>query len=309
LEGKSACRRISLALPAVARDPEMCIKTVLTQSIFVCAADIDHRKLSRKACHQVIGPAKKLCEEGGIIVLGKVSCLIVSASFAAILAGCNSLGVGGGDSATAPGLIVSASFAAILAGCNSLGVGGGDSATAPAQPNGNAQIMPMAPANPSSNNASIGTAKTASGNTAPVVQGACPQIFMKDKDAIFRTYAGGAKTGDADKLAFQASIGDYTRQCSLNDANLTMTVVAQLRVLAGPNGSPGKVTLPVRITVFDGEDALYSEVTNFPVEVGSGATQALFRKDGIKLPVGSGSMVRVNIGFDQGPVSTKKKKA
>jgi hypothetical protein len=280
LEGKSACRRISLALPAVARDPEMCIKTVLTQSIFVCAADIDHRKLSRKACHQVIGPAKKLCEEGGIIVLGKVSRLIVSAS-----------------------------FAAILAGCNSLGVGGGDSATAPAQPNGNAQIMPMAPANPSSNNASIGTAKTASGNTAPVVQGACPQIFMKDRDAIFRTYAGGAKTGDADKLAFQASIGDYTRQCSLNDANLTMTVVAQLRVLAGPNGSPGKVTLPVRITVFDGEDALYSEVTNFPVEVGSGATQALFRKDGIKLPVGSGSMVRVNIGFDQGPVSTKKKKA
>ena len=280
MEGKSACRRISLALPAVARDPEMCIKTVLTQSIFVCAADIDHRKLSRKACHQVIGPAKKLCEEGGIIVLGKVSRLIVSAS-----------------------------FAAILAGCNSLGVGGGDSATAPAQPNGNAQIMPMAPANPSSNNASIGTAKTASGNTAPVVQGACPQIFMKDKDAIFRTYAGGAKTGDAGKLAFQASIGDYTRQCSLNDANLTMTVVAQLRVLAGPNGSPGKVTLPVRITVFDGEDALYSEVTNFPVEVGSGATQALFRKDGIKLPVGSGSMVRVNIGFDQGPVSTKKKKA
>lgn len=280
MEGKSACRRISLALPAVARDPEMCIKTVLTQSIFVCAADIDHRKLSRKACHQVIGPAKKLCEEGGIIVLGKVSRLIVSAS-----------------------------FAAILAGCNSLGVGGGDSATAPAQPNGNAQIMPMAPANPSSNNASIGTAKTASGNTAPVVQGACPQIFMKDRDAIFRTYAGGAKTGDADKLAFQASIGDYTRQCSLNDANLTMTVVAQLRVLAGPNGSPGKVTLPVRITVFDGEDALYSEVTNFPVEVGSGATQALFRKDGIKLPVGSGSMVRVNIGFDQGPVSTKKKKA
>ena len=280
MEGKSACRRISLALPAVARDPEMCIKTVLTQSIFVCAADIDHRKLSRKACHQVIGPAKKLCEEGGIIVLGKVSRLVVSAS-----------------------------FAAILAGCNSLGVGGGDSATAPAQPNGNAQIMPMAPANPSSNNASIGTAKTASGNTAPVVQGACPQIFMKDKDAIFRTYAGGAKTGDADKLAFQASIGDYTRQCSLNDANLTMTVVAQLRVLAGPNGSPGKVTLPVRITVFDGEDALYSEVTNFPVEVGSGATQALFRKDGIKLPVGSGSMVRVNIGFDQGPVSTKKKKA
>jgi len=207
-------------------------------------------------------------------------------------------------------LIVWASFASMLAGCNSLGIGGGsDSATAPAQSNGNGQIMPLAPSNPSSNDASIGTAKTASGATAPVVQGACPQMFMKDSDAIFRTYAGGAKIGDAQKLAYQASIGDYTRQCSLNDTNLTMTVVAQLRIIAGPAGSSGKVTLPVRITVYDGEDALYSEVTNFPVEVGSGATQALFRKDGIKLPVGSGALVRVNIGFDQGPVSTKKKKA
>ncbi|WP_183860737.1 MULTISPECIES: hypothetical protein [Rhizobium] len=207
-------------------------------------------------------------------------------------------------------LIVSASLAAMLAGCNSLGVGGGsDSATAPTQPNGNGQIMPLAPSNPSSSDASIGSAKTAAGATAPVVQGACPQMFMKDSDAIFRTYAGGAKTGDAEKLAYQASIGNYTRQCTLNDTNLTMTVVAQLRVIAGPNGSSGKVTLPVRITVYDGQEALYSEVTNFPVDVGQNATQALFRKDGIKLPVGSGALVRVNIGFDQGPVSTKKKKA
>jgi hypothetical protein len=35
----------------------------------------------------------------------------------------------------------------------------------------------------------------------------------------------------------------------------------------------------------------------------------LFRRDGIKLPVGSGSLVRVNVGFDQGaPAKTKKKK-
>jgi hypothetical protein len=62
--------------------------------------------------------------------------------------------------------------------------------------------------------------------------------------------------------------------------------------------------------VLDGEDALYSEVTNFPAEISPGAaTQVLFRKDGIKLPVGSGSLVRVNIGFDQGaPKGVKKKK-
>ncbi|WP_190233776.1 hypothetical protein [Rhizobium sp. R339] len=213
------------------------------------------------------------------MVLGKVSRLIVSASFVALLAGCNSLGVGG-DSKTEP---------------------------PPAQPNGNAQIMPLAPANPSSNNPSIGTATTAQGTTAPVVQGACPQIFMRDQDAIFRTYAKGKKD-DPQQIALQASVGDYTRQCTLNDTNLTMTIVAQLRLITGPAGGPGPVTLPIRISVVDGDSVLYSEVTKFPTEIPQGAAsaQVIFRKEGIKLPVGSGALVRVNIGFDTQPAKSKK---
>jgi hypothetical protein len=275
-------RGIGPAVSAMAgSNPEMCIKTVLTQSIFVCAADIDHRKLSRKALFSVIGPDRKLCEKGRIIVLGKVSRLIASASVAAVLVGCNSLGMGGGESKSA----------------------------APTQPDGNAQIMPLAPANPSSNDAAIGTATTASGATARVVQGACPTIYMKDAEAVYHSYAGGAKTGAPEKLAFQATIGNYTRQCTLNEQNLTMTVVAQLRVVAGPAGGPANATLPIRVTVLDGEDTLYSEVTNFPAQIDpNGATQVLFRKDGIKLPVGSGALVRVNIGFDQGAPAKGKGK-
>ncbi|EJC82914.1 hypothetical protein Rleg4DRAFT_4644 [Rhizobium leguminosarum bv. trifolii WSM2297] len=204
-------------------------------------------------------------------------------------------------------LIVSASFLALLTGCNSLGIGGDSKSAAPAQPSGTAQIMPLAPANPSSNNPSIGTAKTAQGAVAPVVQGACPQIFMRDQDAIFRTYAKGKKD-DPQQIAFQASFGDYTRQCTLNDTNLTMTVVAQLRLITGPAGAPGPVTLPIRVTIVDGETVLYSEVTKFPTEIPAGApgTQVIFRKDGIKMPVGSGALVRVNIGFDTQPAKTKK---
>ncbi len=205
-------------------------------------------------------------------------------------------------------LIVSASFLALLTGCNSLGIGGDSKSSAPAtQTNGTAQIMPLAPANPSSNNPSIGTATTAQGTVAPVVQGACPQIFMRDQDAIFRTYAKGKKD-DPQQIVFQASFGDYTRQCTLNDTNLTMTVVAQLRLITGPAGTPGPVTLPIRISVVDGENVLYSEVTKFPTEIPPGApgTQVIFRKDGITMPVGSGALVRVNIGFDTQPAKTKK---
>ncbi|MBX4902379.1 hypothetical protein HJA83_13710 [Rhizobium bangladeshense] len=205
-------------------------------------------------------------------------------------------------------LIVSASLVALLAGCNSLGIGGDSKPeAAPAQPNGNAQIMPLAPANPSSNNPSIGTATTAQGTTAPVVQGACPQIFMRDQDAIFRTYAKGKKD-DPQQIVVQASFGDYTRQCMLNDTNLTMTVVAQLRLITGPAGAPGPVTLPIRVSVVDGENVLYSEVTKFPTEISPGTpgTQVIFRKEGIKMPVGAGALVRVNIGFDTQPAKSKK---
>ncbi|PDT02214.1 hypothetical protein CO666_21610 [Rhizobium chutanense] len=204
-------------------------------------------------------------------------------------------------------LIVSASVLALLTSCNSLGIGGDSKPAAAAQPSGNAQIMPLAPANPSSNNPSIGTAKTAQGTVAPVVQGACPQIFMRDQDAIFRTYAKGKKD-DPQQIVVQASFGDYTRQCSLSDTNLTMTVVAQLRLITGPAGAPGPVTLPIRVSIVDGETVLYSEVTKFATEIPAGApgTQVIFRKDGIKMPVGAGALVRVNVGFDTQPAKTKK---
>jgi hypothetical protein len=43
-----ACRGIvaGILLKLPASGAEKCIKTVLTQSIFLCAADIDHRQLS-----------------------------------------------------------------------------------------------------------------------------------------------------------------------------------------------------------------------------------------------------------------------
>ena len=220
-------------------------------------------------------------------MLGKVSRLIVSASLLAALAGCNSLGLGGDSKPEAAAA---------------------SSGPAPLQPNGKAQIMPVAPTNPSSNQAPIGTGVTARGNVAPVVQGACPQIFMRDQDAIYRTYAKGAKTGDPQQVVFQASFSDYTRQCTLNDTALSMTVVAKLRLVAGPGGTPGPVTLPIRISVLDGQDVLSSEVINFPTEIppGAPAAQVIFPPARGKIAVGAGALVRVNLWVDTHPAKNAK---
>jgi hypothetical protein len=87
-----------------------------------------------------------------------------------------------------------------------------------------------------------------------------------------------------------------------------MTVVAQLRLVAGPGGASGPVTLPIRISVLDGQDVLSSEVVNFPAQIPAGApaTQVIFRHEGIKMPVGSGALVRVNVGFDTQPSKNAK---
>jgi hypothetical protein len=89
-----------------------------------------------------------------------------------------------------------------------------------------------------------------------------------------------------------------------------MTVVVQGRVVAGPAGGAGTVNLPIRVAATDGKNTLYSELTQYPVEVptGVGTTQFIFTKTNIALPGGAGDFAKVYIGFDEGPAAAKKKK-
>ncbi|WP_371074466.1 MULTISPECIES: hypothetical protein [unclassified Sinorhizobium] len=187
----------------------------------------------------------------------------------------------------------------MLAGCNSLGFGGNKATD---------------PVNVQSPTASTSATPASSTGTqgASVVQGSCPRVYMRDTTASYRSYAKGAKSGDPQQVVFQASFADVTRQCTLSDTNLSITVVAQGRLVAGPAGGPGRVNLPIRISVVDGDNTLYSEVTNFEAEIPAGAATAqfLFRKDGITIPGGAGGLARINLGFDEGPAKkTANKKS
>ncbi len=174
--------------------------------------------------------------------------------------------------------LVGISLLLIAAGCNKTDTGGaidaGGSATAP---------------------------------TPAVIQGACPQVFLLEGTAIHASYAG--TKGDPTKLAYQATLVDTTRQCVQNESQLVMTVVAQGRVAVGPAGSGGAINLPIRVAVTDGENTLYSELTQYPVTVqqGAGAAQFIFTKTNIAIPAGAGSFAKVYVGFDEGPAAKKKK--
>lgn len=199
--------------------------------------------------------------------------------------------------------LISVSLFAALAGCSSLGIGGDkQSASAVVDPQVAASTSAATPA-----------ASAAAAPTGAYVAGKCPQVVIRSEGSVLRTYAKGAKD-DPQKLAYQASLAQATRQCSSDGTNLNITVAVQGRLVAGPAGGSGKVTLPIRVAVMDGENTLYSDVTNFVAEIPAGETTAqfLFTDNKISSPGGSGGFTNVYVGFDQGPQkgdkATKKKK-
>ncbi|WP_438749710.1 hypothetical protein [Pararhizobium sp. O133] len=150
---------------------------------------------------------------------------------------------------------------------------------------------------------------SAAAPTPAVIQGTCPQVYLLDGTANYRTYAKGAKD-DPTKIVYQASLADTTRQCVQNESQMVMTIVVQGRVVSGPAGGAGTVNLPIRVAATDGKNTLYSELTQYPVEVaaGAGATQFIFTKADVAIPGGAGDFAKVYVGFDEGPVKGKKKK-
>ena len=179
-------------------------------------------------------------------------------------------------------------MAAALASCNSSGSGSGSSS-------GFSLGLPKAP-------------EGDAGRAAAVVQGTCPPIELRDGTAFFRTYAKGGQD-DPQKVVYQASLADTTRACTRNETTLSMKVMVEGRLIAGPLGKAGSVDLPIRVAVVQGEQVLYSEITRFPVTLDSvdAPKQFVFTKDVPGLPGDVTGLARVYIGFDEGPAKKKKR--
>lgn len=173
--------------------------------------------------------------------------------------------------------IVAASLLTVLAGCNAGNPGGalGSAANKP-------EAAPAA-----------------------VVQGTCPMIALRDGTAYFRTYAKGAKDDPA-KVIYQASLADTTRSCTRTDTSLTITVMIQGRLVAGPEGKAGTLTMPIRVAVTDGDKVVYSELTQFQSTLAdvNQASQFIFTKE-VTVPGDVSGLAKVQVGFDEGPYRTK----
>jgi hypothetical protein len=132
----------------------------------------------------------------------------------------------------------------------------------------------------------------------------CPQVVLREGTAYFNTYQRDGQD-DPKKLIYQASIADVTRSCTYNEGMLTMNVAVAGKVVPGPAGAPGNITMPIRVAVMkvttDGEEVLYSQLHQYPVAVGDAATQFIFNDPNVTFPAPTTRNIRVFAGYDEGP--------
>jgi hypothetical protein len=147
-----------------------------------------------------------------------------------------------------------AALAVTLAACSSFGgLTGNDAPPAPAS---TASATP-APASSSTSFASRVKALFAgdSGNSnSPAPQPAdgsaaadidCPSVEYRQGAATYAVNNSGAENS-ALSLRYQASFTQTARECVLRGNNLTIKVGVQGRVVVGPAGAPGSITIPLR---------------------------------------------------------------
>ncbi len=133
----------------------------------------------------------------------------------------------------------------------------------------------------------------------------CPGVILRDGTAFYKSYAKGGQD-DPTKLAYQAAIADVTRSCTRANGMMTINVAAAGKIVTGPAGAPGSVTMPIRIVVVRGDEVLYSKLHQHKVDVGPSATQFVFNDPNVVIPEPEPGSVRVFAGFDEGPPSKKK---
>jgi hypothetical protein len=131
----------------------------------------------------------------------------------------------------------------------------------------------------------------------------CPKVDLREGTAYYRTYEkGGKETEDPSLVIYQAALAETSRDCKYSNGMLTMTVAAAGRVVPGPKGKGGTITMPIRVAVTRGDEVLYSKLSTQDVQIAeTGATQFVFTDNQVTFPQPTSRNIQVFVGYDEGP--------
>lgn len=134
----------------------------------------------------------------------------------------------------------------------------------------------------------------------------CPPVVIRGSTESMTIYERG-KDGDAASVRYLASISKTARECRTDAGMLSIKLGVSGRVVAGPKGGAGSITLPVRIVAvkqIGGAKPLFSQLYKIPVTLGPPDFGANYSQvfDQITIPIGPEDRdIIIYVGFDEGP--------
>jgi hypothetical protein len=134
----------------------------------------------------------------------------------------------------------------------------------------------------------------------------CPPVYIRAGTEAMSLYEKG-HDADPEYARFVGSIGKTARECHLDGDVLSIKLGISGRVVAGPKGSAGTVTLPLRVAVTKqmsgGKGPLYSQLFKIQVPVTAPTFGADYSQvfDQVRAKIGPDDHdLIIYVGFDEG---------
>ncbi|HYW61417.1 MAG TPA: hypothetical protein VE909_12880 [Xanthobacteraceae bacterium] len=157
------------------------------------------------------------------------------------------------------------------------------------------------------------TAGEGAGVTPPDID--CPTVEIRQGAATY-AQSGPDNGSTALSLRYQANFLRGARECALRAGTVNMKVGVEGRVILGPAGSPGTLTLPVRLAlVKEGVEpkTIWTKFYMVPVNVPSGESNVTFThvEEDLSFPMPSAAELDayvIYVGFDPDGAALEQKK-
>ena len=143
----------------------------------------------------------------------------------------------------------------------------------------------------------------------------CPGVEIRQGASTFQQ-SGPDNGSSALSLRYQANFVRFARECAVRAGNIVMKVGVEGRVILGPAGAAGQLTLPVRLAVVkEGLEpqTVWTKFHLVPVVLPPGQPNVLFThvEEDVSFPNPPGSELDkyvVYVGFDPDSAEAEKKK-
>lgn len=150
------------------------------------------------------------------------------------------------------------------------------------------------------------TAARGGGDVAGATGGGCPTFGLASRAEAFITVkaAGGAPGDNLSAVKHRGEITKTARECAAGPRGVIVKYGFAGRVLLGPKGRAGVVTLPVKVKVVDGgRKTVKTEPLRVPVTIGAGEAVGYFsvvREIVVPVAPGAGAQsYKVYVAFDR----------